>query len=260
VASHRPRKRFSQNFLVDRHVIGRIVQAIDPQPGDRMVEIGPGLGALTEPLLERLGHLDAIEIDRDAARALEQRFRPERLTVHVEDALHFDLSRLGERLRMVGNLPYHISTPLLFRMDEEHERIVDGHFMLQKEVVQRMVACPGNAEYGRLSVMLQYRWTMEALFDVAPEAFQPRPRVWSSVIRLLPRSEPRHQARDEAMFGRVVLAAFTQRRKTLRNVLRGLLDQAAIEACGIDPQARGETLDVGDFVRLADAAVSVSSG
>ena len=258
---HRPRKRFSQNFLIDRRVIGRIVEAIDPQPHDLMVEIGPGLGALTGPLLERLTQLHAIEIDRDAARALAERFAPERLILHVEDALRFDLAALGSGLRVVGNLPYHVSTPLLFRIGEAHGRVRDCHFMLQKEVVQRMVARPGGADYGRLSVMLQYRWRMQALFDVAPEAFRPRPKVWSSVVRLLPYANPPCQARDEEMLGRVVLAAFTQRRKTLRNALRGWLDEVAIVECGIDPQARGETLSVAEFVRLADAAVlSASSG
>lgn len=257
--SHRPRKRFSQNFLTDQRMIDRIVEAIDPQPADHMVEVGPGLGALSAPLLQRLRVLHAIEIDRDASRALQERFAPDRLRVHVGDALKFDFSSLGTSLRVVGNLPYHISTPLLFRMDEEHARIRDCHFMLQREVVQRMVAAPASAQFGRLSVMLQYRWQMEALFDVPPDAFRPRPKVWSSIIRLVPHPAPPHPAQDEAMFARVVLAAFTQRRKTLRNVLRGMLDEAAIASCGIDPQSRGETLGVADFVRLADAAARVKT-
>jgi 16S rRNA (adenine1518-N6/adenine1519-N6)-dimethyltransferase len=256
---HRPRKRFSQNFLIDLPAIDRIVRAVDPQPADNMVEVGPGLGALSAPLLERLRVLHAIEIDRDAARALQERFSPDRLRLHIEDALQFDFSSLGTDLRVVGNLPYHISTPLLFRMDAGHRQIRDCHFMLQREVVQRMVGPPGSAEFGRLSVMLQYRWQMEALFDVSPDAFRPRPKVWSSVVRLVPYRTPPCPARDEAMFARVVLAAFSQRRKTLRNALRGMLEETVIASCGIDPQSRGETLGVAEFVRLADAATQVSA-
>lgn len=236
--------------------------AIDPHPGDRLVEIGPGLGSLTAPLLERIDVLHAVEIDRDAAAALAAAFPAERLRLHVGDVLEFDFSSLGPELRVAGNLPYHISTPILFRIDSLHGQIRDCHFMLQKEVVERMGAAPARAEYGRLSVMIQYRWRVERLFDVGPEAFRPRPKVWSSLVRLVPRAAPRRAA-DEAIFSRLVGAAFSQRRKTLRNALRALLDERGIRSCGIDPQARGETLGVEEFVRLADAAaerLSASSG
>ncbi|HWQ38042.1 MAG TPA: 16S rRNA (adenine(1518)-N(6)/adenine(1519)-N(6))-dimethyltransferase RsmA [Burkholderiales bacterium] len=260
---HRPRRRFSQNFLVDRDVVRRIVEAIDPRPGDTVVEIGPGLGALTTPLLERLPVLHAVEIDRDVAASLFQRFSPEKLRLHVGDALAFDFSSLGEALRVVGNLPYHICTPLLFRIDRLHAGVRDCHFMLQKEVVERMAARPGSPQYGRLSVMLQYRWGITSLFDVPPEAFRPRPKVWSSVVRLVPHAQLPCRAVDEAMLARLVGAAFAQRRKTLRNALRALLDEKAIAGCGVDPRLRAETLEVVQFVRLADAAaaqISASSG
>jgi 16S rRNA (adenine1518-N6/adenine1519-N6)-dimethyltransferase len=256
--THRPRRRFSQNFLTDRGIAERIVTAIDPRPGDLIVEIGPGRGALTAPLLERLHTLHAVEIDRDAAKALAEVFPEHRLLLHVTDVLEFDFSSLGPGLRVVGNLPYHISTPILFRIDALHRLISDCHFLLQKEVVERMAARPDSAEYGRLSVMLQYRWRIERLFDVSPGAFRPRPRVWSSLVRLVAHPAPR-QALDEAMFARVVAAAFSQRRKTLRNALRALLDETGMRECGIDPQARGETLAVDEFVRLADAAARRSS-
>lgn len=262
VHTHRPRKRFSQNFLADRSVAERIVAAMGPRPGERVVEIGPGLGALTEPLLERLDALDAVEIDRDAAEVLVARFGPRGLQLHVADVLDFDFSSLGAPLRVVGNLPYHISTPILFRIDSLHATVRDCHFMLQKEVVERMAAMPDSAEYGRLSVMLQYRWRVEPVFDVAPAAFRPRPKVWSSLVRMSAQRAP-SRAANETMFARLVAAAFSQRRKTLRNALRAFLDESGMRACGIDPQARGETLAVGDFVRLADAAfarLNASSG
>jgi 16S rRNA (adenine1518-N6/adenine1519-N6)-dimethyltransferase len=252
---HRPRRRFSQNFLVDRGLAQRIVAAIDPRPAERVVEIGPGLGALTGPLLERLDALDAVEIDRDAAETLVAKFGTGRLRLHVADVLDFDFSSLGEPLRVVGNLPYHISTPILFRIDSLHAIVRDCHFMLQKEVVQRMAAAPDCAAYGRLSVMLQYRWRIEPLFDVPPTAFRPSPKVWSSVVRMCPQHAPR-RALDETLFARLVAAAFAQRRKTLRNALRAYLDESGMRDCGVDPQARGETLAVGDFVRLADAALA----
>jgi 16S rRNA (adenine1518-N6/adenine1519-N6)-dimethyltransferase len=206
--------------------------------------------------------LHAVEIDRDAARALAVIFPAARLRLHVADVLEFDFSSLGTGLRVVGNLPYHISTPILFRVDSLHDLIRDCHFMLQREVVERMASTPARAEYGRLSVMLQYRWRVEPLFDVAPSSFRPRPKVWSALVRLVAREAPL-RAEDEAMFSRLVGAAFSQRRKTLRNALRAFLDEGAIRACGIDPQARGETLCVDEFVRLADAAarrVNASSG
>jgi 16S rRNA (adenine1518-N6/adenine1519-N6)-dimethyltransferase len=261
--THRARRRFSQNFLVDRNVVERIVQAINPKPGDRVLEIGPGLGALTGPLLHRLLRLDSVEIDRDAAHALQARYPGSRLHVVVGDALKLDLSQYGPGLRLVGNLPYHVSTPLLFRVDAISRQVRDCHFMLQKEVVDRMAAAPDTAAYGRLSVMLQYRWRIESLFDVSPGSFRPPPRVRSTVVRMLPYARPLYPASDEAVFSRVVTAAFGKRRKTLRNALRDLIGDADLEAIGIDPGRRGETLGVSEFVRIADAcvsALSVSSG
>jgi 16S rRNA (adenine1518-N6/adenine1519-N6)-dimethyltransferase len=252
---HAPRKRFGQNFLVSPGIIRKIVDAIAPQPGDRMVEIGPGLGALTEPLLTRLDHLQVVEIDRDLIARLGQRFAPERLTIHAGDALVFDFAALGPDLRVVGNLPYNISTPLLFHLAEAAASLRDLHFMLQREVVDRMVAAPGSGDYGRLSVMLQYRFDMERLFLVPPGAFQPAPQVDSAIVRLLPRPAAQLAARDHALFAKLVATAFGQRRKMLRNNLRDLVDEAGLAAVGIAPTARAEELAVEDYVRLANSRV-----
>ena len=253
---HTPRKRFGQNFLQDAGVIRRIVEAIRPQAGERLVEIGPGLGALTVPLLEAAGKLEVIEIDRDIVRALRARHAPERLTIHEGDVLEKDFGSLGRDLRVVGNLPYNISTPLLFHLGDFAGAIRDCHFMLQKEVVQRMGAEPGSADYGRLSVMLQYRWSVEPLFDVPPEAFHPQPRIWSSIVRMRPHASLPFTARDERCFAEVVSAAFGQRRKTLRNALGLLVDEGGIRAAGVDAGARGETLSVEAFVRIADVVAA----
>jgi 16S rRNA (adenine1518-N6/adenine1519-N6)-dimethyltransferase len=253
---HTPRRRFSQNFLEDAGIIRRIVDAIHPQPGERLVEIGPGLGALTRPLLAAAGKLDVVEIDRDIVRRLRSEHPPGRLAIHEGDALEQDFAAFGRDLRIVGNLPYHISTPLLFHLGEAAGAIRDCHFMLQREVVQRMGAEPGSADYGRLSVMLQYRWRVQALFDVPPQAFHPQPKVWSSIVRMRPHAQLPVAARDERVFAQVVSAAFGQRRKTLRNALGLLLDAGGIEAAGVDPGARGETLDVAAFVRIADAVAA----
>jgi 16S rRNA (adenine1518-N6/adenine1519-N6)-dimethyltransferase len=250
--AHRPRRRFGQHFLEDAGVVDRIVAAIRPRRGDCLVEIGPGLGALTAPLLREAGHLEVVEIDRDIVRALRAQFSPDALVVHEGDALELDFSRLGSRLRIAGNLPYNVSTPLLFHLDGFAARIVDCHFMLQREVVRRMQAAPGTPDYGRLSVMLQYRWQVESLFDVAPTAFRPQPKVWSSVVRMNPHAALAFPARDEACFALVVARAFGQRRKTLRNALRGLAGEAELSALGIDPGARGETLGVRSFVEIAN--------
>jgi 16S rRNA (adenine1518-N6/adenine1519-N6)-dimethyltransferase len=250
---HAPRKRFGQNFLVSPGIIRRIVAAIDPRPGQRLVEIGPGLGALTEPLLTALGHLHVVEIDRDLIARLRQRYDDAQMTIHEGDALAFDFAALGPQLRIVGNLPYNISTPLLFHLAEAAEAVVDMHFMLQKEVVDRMVAEPGGGDYGRLSVMLQYRFDMERLFVVPPGAFNPAPQVDSAIVRLLPRPAASLDARDPALLARLVTAAFGQRRKMLRNTVRELVDEAGLEAVGIAPTARAETLAVADFVRLANS-------
>ena len=247
---HRARRRFSQNFLIDRTCIDRIVGALAPSPGDHVVEIGPGLGALTEPLLDAVGHIEAIEIDRDVARSLGERFSDRSLSIHCVDFLEFELTTLGSDLRLIGNLPYHISTPILFAVNRYRNSVRDCHFMLQREVVDRMVAAPASADYGRLSVMLQSRWAIEKLFDVPPTAFRPQPKVWSSVVRMLP--EQTVAINDADMFYRIVEAAFSKRRKTLRNALRGLVTDEDLEACGIDPGRRGETLSVADYAELAN--------
>lgn len=253
--THRPRKRFGQHFLHDPAVIERIVTAIRPSPGERLVEIGPGEGSLTLPLLAHGARLTVIELDRDLARRLAA--RPEAgstLEVIEADALKVslaDLAASGERLRLVGNLPYNVSTPLLFHLLAQAGTIRDMHFMLQREVVERMAAGPGSKSYGRLSVMLAATCRVEALFDIGPGAFRPPPRVWSSIVRLEPWGEPPFTVADRARFAEVVRRAFGQRRKTLRNALSGLVDEAAIRAAGCDPGARAETLPAAAFARLA---------
>jgi 16S rRNA (adenine1518-N6/adenine1519-N6)-dimethyltransferase len=249
----RPRKRFGQHFLTDRHYLERIVAAIAPQPGDALVEIGPGPGALTAELAKVVKPLHVIEIDRDLAAALRARFAPAEVVVHEGDVLDFDFAPLGGALRVVGNLPYNISTPILFRVAAIALDVRDAVFMLQKEVVDRMVAAPDTPEYGRLSVMLQYRFAMAVAVRVPPGAFTPPPKVDSAVVRMRPLGPERARARDEALFARIVAGAFSQRRKTLRNATRGLLEPAAFEATGIDASRRGETLSVAEFVALADA-------
>ena len=250
---HQPRKRFGQSFLVDAHYVTRIVDAIAPQPGDNLVEIGPGLAALTRPLVAAVGHLTAIEIDRDLAARLSAEFSAEELTLHVADALEFDFGALGPSLRVVGNLPYNISSPLLFHVAQFESRIADVHVMLQREVVARMTAEPATPDYGRLTVMLQARFRVTRLFTVPAGAFRPTPKVESAVARLVPLGASRPQINDAALFARIVAAAFGQRRKTLRNALSELCDEHALTNAGIDPAARGEVLGVADFVRLANA-------
>jgi 16S rRNA (adenine1518-N6/adenine1519-N6)-dimethyltransferase len=249
----RPKKRLGQHFLTDRHYLERIVAEIDPRPGESMVEIGPGPGALTGRLAQFVRPLHVVEIDRDLAADLRGRFAPGDVVVHEGDALDLDLASLPAGLRVVGNLPYNISTPILFRVADFAPRIRDCVFMLQKEVVERMVAEPGTPDYGRLSVMLQYRFAMSLAFRVPPGAFTPPPKVDSAIVRMAPLGEGRPAARDDALFARVVMAAFTQRRKTLRNALRGLADEGAFARAGVDPGLRGETLSVAQFIALADA-------
>jgi 16S rRNA (adenine1518-N6/adenine1519-N6)-dimethyltransferase len=251
--THVPRKRFGQHFLVDRHYIERIVAALDLRADDNVVEIGPGLGALTRPLLERLKRLTVIEIDRDLAANLTAEYSAERLTLHSADALEFDFSALGADLRVVGNLPYYISSPLLFHLARYSAHVRDVTVMLQKEVVDRMVAKPSTSDCGRLSIMLQARFRIERLFQVPPGAFRPPPKVDSAVARLMPLREDRPQVADERLFAQLVAAAFGKRRKTLRNALKTLASAEQLEQAGIAPDARGETLSVGDFVRLANA-------
>jgi 16S rRNA (adenine1518-N6/adenine1519-N6)-dimethyltransferase len=252
-AGHIPRKRFGQNFLIDDGIIAGIISAVMPRRGDNLVEIGPGLGALTDPLLARLDRLQVIEIDRDLIARLHGLHPPERLVIHEGDVLEFDFAMLGDDLRVVGNLPYNISTPLLFRFAAFAGHIRDIHVMLQREVVERMVAAPGDSEFSRLSVMLQYRFDMEMLIDVPAESFDPAPKVESAVVRLIPLNPPPHQARDETLFAEVVSRAFSQRRKTLRNTLKGLVSAEQLAALGINAGARAQELSVADFVRIADA-------
>ena len=252
---HQPRKRFSQNFLHDASYIARIVQAIDPRPADHVLEIGPGMGALTGPLIEAAGRLAAVEIDRDLAARLRERFPADRLGLVEGDALRIDwssfLSQAGGKVRVVGNLPYHVSTPLLFALLPAAGFVADQHFMLQREVVDRMVAEPGGKEYGRLSVMLQVRYRMFRLFHVPPGAFMPAPAVTSSIVRMVPIHQEELPTFDGRAFSRVVAAAFSQRRKTLRNALMSVLTEQQIRDAQVDPGARAETLDSQAFVRLS---------
>jgi len=249
---HIAKKRFGQNFLTDQGIINSLVEAISPQTTDAMVEIGPGLGALTKPLLTHLPHLHTVELDRDIVVWMQQQYPAGKLTIHNIDALKFDFSSLGKNIRVVGNLPYNISTPILFHLLDNVANIADMHFMLQKEVVERMVAAPSTPEYGRLSVMLQYRLQMEYLFTVPPEVFEPAPKVESAFVRAVPYASPPYLARDEALFAKVVLSAFGQRRKTLRNTLKGLLDDEGFKKLNIDPQLRAENLSVAQFVSIAN--------
>jgi 16S rRNA (adenine1518-N6/adenine1519-N6)-dimethyltransferase len=249
---HTARKRFGQNFLVAPGIIDGILQAISPQTHDTVVEIGPGLGAITVPLLDRVQHLHVVEIDRDLIARLQKTWPPQRLTVHAGDALNFDFACIGTDLRIVGNLPYNISTPLLFHLASFAEGVRDMHFMLQKEVVERMVALPGESAFSRISVMLQYRFHMEWLLDVPPDSFNPPPKVDSAVVRLIPKQASECTAHLPAL-STVVTAAFSQRRKMLRNTLKGLFDSAQLEAMQIAPDCRPEDVPVEDYVRLSQA-------
>jgi 16S rRNA (adenine1518-N6/adenine1519-N6)-dimethyltransferase len=249
---HIPKKRFGQNFLIDQDIIRGLIEAIRPMPDDLMVEIGPGLGAMTKPLLQSLKHLHVVELDRDVIEWMQKEYPADKIAIHHIDALKFDFASLGERIRVVGNLPYNISTPILFHLLDNVGHIIDMHFMLQKEVVERMVAAPSTPAYGRLSVMLQYRLHMEYLIDVPPESFDPPPKVDSAFVRAIPWATLPHPAKDEALLSKIVTAAFGQRRKTLRNTLKGLLDDAGFAALGIDPQLRAENLGVAQFVAIAN--------
>ena len=251
--AHQARKRFGQNFLVDLGVIEAIVRAIGPAREDRMIEIGPGLGALTAPLLEKLSALTAIELDRDLASRLRQRFSETQLPIVQADVLTVDFSQFGDQLRIVGNLPYNISSPLLFSLVEYADHIVDQHFMLQREVVDRMVAEPGSGDYSRLSVMLQYRYALEQIVEVAPEAFDPAPRVTSSIVRMMPLAKTRVRAVDESLFAAVVLRAFSQRRKMLRGVLGAWTPLIPWDVLQIAPTWRAEQVSVPKFIAMADA-------
>ena len=264
---HFARKRFGQNFLVDVGVIDSIVRAIGPEAGQRMVEIGPGLGALTEPLIERIAvpgsPMHAVELDRDLIVRLQKRFG-ERLALHAGDALAFDFASLVETrekptLRIVGNLPYNISSPLLFHLIAFAPLVVDQHFMLQNEVVERMVAEPGSKAFGRLSVMLQYRYAMDKLLDVPPESFQPPPKVDSAIVRMIPYAPHELADVDPTVLGTLVTAAFSQRRKMLRNTLAEYRETVDFDALGFDLARRAEDVPVDEYVRVAQAIAGGSA-
>lgn len=254
---HQPRKRFGQHFLTDSAVIEQMVRTIQPSDEQIIVEIGPGQGALTLPLLDRIQHLHLVELDRDLIADLTRRIASQRITLHTTDALKFDFATLcpaGRQLRIVGNLPYNISTPLMFHLLAQAEIIEDMHFMLQKEVVDRLVAQPGNSDWGRLSVMMQYQCACDELFFVPPSAFSPPPKVDSAIVRLQPHRPLPHPAEQPAMLQRLVAQAFTQRRKVISNGIRSFLDSSAIAAAGVDPGLRPDAIDVAGFVALANAA------
>ena len=250
---HRPRKRFGQHFLVDPGAIDAIVRSIAPAASDTIVEIGPGPGAITEPLASRCGQLHAVELDRDLAAALKLHFAEAgNVQIHEADALSFDFAALGSELRLVGNLPYNISTPLLFHLLEHRDAIVDMHFMLQKEVVDRIAAEPGSKAYGRLTIMLGCHFESEALFDVPPEAFDPPPAVTSAIVRLWPRPRDHFVIDDPALLSRLVATAFSQRRKTLRNALKSMVEPIDLDVVGIDPTLRPEDIEIPLWVALAN--------
>ncbi len=262
---HSPRKRFGQNFLQDTSIIDRITAAVQPQPNQRLVEIGPGLGALTESLISSGCSLDVIELDRDlvpgllASFSLKPGFR-----LHSADALTFDFNSLlensnaspgkgNQQLRVVGNLPYNIATPLIFKLLEDSSIIQDMHFMLQLEVAQRLAASPGSKNWGRLGIMAQYHCQVEHLFDVPPHAFRPPPKVQSAIVRLTPWPESPWPPCSEPLLRTLVKAAFAQRRKTLRNNLKEIIDSSRLEELGVDPGARAETLELTQFIEIANA-------
>ena len=254
--THSPRKRFGQNFLHDHNIIYNILSSLEAKAGEHWVEIGPGLGALTEPLLKVGLRLDVVELDRDLVVLLKDKFNQyNHLQIHSADALKFNFSALAkdnEKLRIIGNLPYNISTPLMFHLLDNASCIEDMHFMLQKEVVDRICASPGSKKYGRLSVMMQYYCATELLFDVPPESFEPVPKVMSAIVRLIPHEQPPVEVTDIKTLNRVVIQAFSQRRKTLRNSLKKLIDEDAIIALDIDPTLRAEALSLNDFAKLSN--------
>ena len=252
MTQHTARKRFGQNFLQDSRIIADIIQAVRPQPADTVVEIGPGLGAITEPLAAKLDCLHVCEIDRDIIGYLKPRPYAGKLVIHEGDVLQFDFASVPGRKKIVGNLPYNISTPLLFHLSRYADEVEDMHFMLQKEVVERMVAEPGSNDFGRLSVMLQYFFEMEKLLDVPPEAFSPAPKVDSAVVRLIPAKHRIGQAQDFEQFAALVKQAFHQRRKTIRNNLKGLAGDNDLQAAGINPQERAEHIAPEKYVALAN--------
>ncbi|MER2493279.1 16S rRNA (adenine(1518)-N(6)/adenine(1519)-N(6))-dimethyltransferase RsmA [Catenovulum sediminis] len=250
---HKARKRFGQNFLTDDYIIGCIVDAIDPQDDDILVEIGPGLGALTFPVLSQVKHLNVVELDKDLVKRFEEdSLLHRKLTVYQADAMKFDFSQLlqeDKKLKVFGNLPYNISTPLLFHLFEFSDQIADMHFMLQKEVVDRMCAEPGSKSFGKLSVMTQFYCDTCLVVDVPPESFSPAPKVDSAVIRLVPKAQRADV--DVNMLQKVATAAFNQRRKTIRNSLKDLLSADELTELGLDPTLRAEYLSLSDFVKIS---------
>ncbi len=254
MAEHRARKRFGQHFLHDQNIIQRIIAAINPQRDQTIIEIGPGKGALTVPLLEHLDILHVLEVDRDLAHALAKKYESEeKIIIHCLDVLTYDFKDLNnQHLRIIGNLPYNISTPLIFHLLENNQLIDDMVFMLQEEVIDRMCASPGSKDYGRLSVMVQANCHVEKLFTVNPGAFSPPPKVMSAIIKLQPYDKLLNQISDYACFAHIVKQAFSQRRKTLRNCLKGTLDEQQIINLDISPGARAETLSIDNFIQLAN--------
>lgn len=249
---HIAKKKFGQNFLKDTSIIHAIIQTINPLSDDLLIEIGPGLGALTKPLLEKTNHLLAIELDRDIVAWMENEYSKKNITVFNEDILNFNFDQFDQKVRVVGNLPYNISTPILFKCIDNITNIKDLHFMLQKEVVDRMIAGPSSSEYGRLSVMLQYYFAMEHLVHVPKESFDPEPKVESSFVRLIPYEHYPFVANNIEQFGRIVKEAFSQRRKTIRNTLKSFISENDFQKIGINPQLRAENLSVSDFVKISN--------
>ncbi len=253
---HRARKRFGQNFLNDDLIIDKIVTAIDPKPGEKLVEIGPGLGAITEPVCDRTDHLTVVELDKDLAeRLIHHPFLGPKLTVHQGDAMKFDFASLisgDEKLKIFGNLPYNVSTPLLFHLYEFIDDVEHMHFMLQKEVVNRMVASPNSKAFGRLSVMTQYYCHAIPVIEVPPTCFKPAPKVDSAVVRLMPKPASERRAKSTKMLNTVCLEAFNQRRKTIRNSLSNLLTVEELESLGLSPTLRAENLTLNQFIDIAN--------
>jgi len=249
---HIAKKKFGQNFLKDVAIIHSIIQSINPLPNDLLIEIGPGLGALTKPLLEKTNRLLAIELDRDIVSWMENEYSKKNITIFNEDVLNFNFNQFDQKIRIVGNLPYNISTPILFKCIDNILNIKDLHFMLQKEVVDRMIAIPSSPEYGRLSVMLQYYFAMEHLVDVPKASFEPEPKVESSFVRLIPYEQYPFIANNLEQFARIVKEAFSQRRKTIRNTLKSFISENDFEKIGINPQLRAENLSVSDFVKISN--------
>lgn len=248
---HIPRKRFGQNFLQDQSIISRIIECINPQDNQRIVEIGPGLAALTEPLIDRVGHIDVVELDRDIIAFLEKKFTHEQITIHSGDALKMNFSFDGVDIRVVGNLPYNISTPIMFHLST-FSNISNMVFMLQKEVVERICAKPNSTDYGRLTVMLQYKFKCRYLLDVPPESFYPAPKVDSAIVSLTPRTDYDFNLVNEEKLSKVVTTAFSQRRKTISNSLKSMFSSEQLVICGVDPKNRPENITIEQYIALSN--------